>query len=166
MAERRQWLHAGERPSPALTAKLRPPASRGATGLRSPSGALHTSPGKMAQLTAQYWAGVSAQPATDPAAQQEVLTALAAGPQLPQQRAAQLGSAEVGTAEVRRALKRSKPGTAPGLDGIPVQLYRKFADLFTPLLTRLFSSMGAAGMAPPGFNRGVITGDHRHLQKR
>ena len=157
MAERRQWLHAGERPSPTFTAKLRPPTSRGVAGLRAPDGTLHTAAPAVARLFVQHAARVSTEPSTDPAAQQEVLAALAAGPQLSAQQAQQLGSTSIDAAEVRRALRRSKPGTAPGLDGIPVQLYRKFADVLAPLLARLFTSMGTTGSAPHGFNRGVIS---------
>ena len=157
MAERRQWLHAGERPSPTFTAKLRPPSSRGVASLRAPDGALHTAAPAVARLFAQQAARVSTEPSTDPAAQQEVLAALAAGPQLSAQQAQQLGSTSIDAAEVRRALRRSKPGTAPGLDGIPVQLYRKFADVLAPLLARLLTSMGTTDSAPRGFNRGVIS---------
>ncbi|PSC76482.1 reverse transcriptase [Micractinium conductrix] len=157
MAERRQWLHAGERPSPTFTAKLRAPTSRGVAGLRAPDGTLHTAAPAVARLFVQQTARVSTEPSTDPAAQQEVLAAIAAGPQLSAQQAQQLGSTSIDAAEVRRALRRSKPGTAPGLDGIPVQLYRKFADVLAPLLARLFTSMGTTGSAPRGFNRGVIS---------
>ena len=118
--------------------------------------AAHRSPA-VARLFVQQAARVSTEPSTDPAAQQEVLAALAAGPQLSAQQAQQLGSTSIYAAEVRRALRRSKPGTAPGLDGIPVQQYRKFADVLAPLLARLFTSMGTTGSAPRGFNRGVIS---------
>ena len=162
MQQRRQWLHDGERPSPALTQRLKKPAAaRGVPALRSPSGALHTSPQACAQLTAKFWAGVSSTPQVCPMAQQEVLAALQTAPQLSQQQADELGAASVTAAEVRRALKRSKAGTAPGRDGIPVQLYRRFAELFQPLLTRLFSGIGASGQLPRGFTGGVISVLHK-----
>jgi hypothetical protein len=50
--------------------------------LRSPSNALHTSPQACAQLTANFWAGVSSKPQVCPMAQQEVLATLQAAPQL------------------------------------------------------------------------------------
>ncbi|KAI7841815.1 hypothetical protein COHA_004344 [Chlorella ohadii] len=46
------------------------------------------------------------------------------------------------------------------LTGI-ASLYRRFADLFTPLLTRLFSSMGASCLAPAGFNLGTVSVQHK-----
>ena len=158
MQQRREWLHQHERPSPAITQRLKKPASAsGVPAVRSPSGTLHTSPQACAQQTAKFWAGISAQPQVCPMAQQEVLAALHTAPQLSQQQADELGAASVTAAEVRRALKRSRAGAAPGRDGIPVQLYRRFAELFQPLLTRLFSSIGASGQLPAGFNGGVIS---------
>lgn len=156
--QRRQWLHNGERPAPSLTKQLQAPAeARGIPALRSPAGSLHSSPKACAELTARYWAGISSKPNTSKAAQRAVLATLAGSPRLSEQQAAQLGCCTVAEKEVRRALRRSKPGTAPGRDGIPIQLYRKFSAVFQPLLTRLFCSIGASGQLPRGFPDGVIS---------
>ena len=156
--QRRQWLHTGERPSPSLSKQLQPPAeARGIPALRSPAGTLHSSPQACAELTAKYWAGISSKPRNSSAAQRAVLAALAGSPRLSEQQAAQLGCSTVAEKDVQRALRRSKPGTAPGRDGIPVQLYRKFPAVFQPLLARLFSSIGASGQLPRGFPDGVIS---------
>lgn len=162
MQQRRQWLHNGERPSPAITRQLQPPAeSRGIPALRSPAGTLHAAPHTCAQLVANYWAAISTQPPVSTAAQRAVLSGLEGAPKLGEQQAERLGCSTVAAAEVRRALRRSKPGTAPGRDGIPVQLYRKFSAIFQPLLARLFSSIGASGQLPRGFHDGVISVLHK-----
>jgi hypothetical protein len=59
------------------------------------------------------------------------------------------------------------PAPAPGLDGLPSDLYRRFKALLLPLLSRLFSAIGTTGTLPPGFHDGVITclykqGDRTH----
>jgi exonuclease III len=162
MQQRRQWLHGGERPSPALTQQLQPPAeARGIPALRSPAGTLHSTPQACSELVANYWAGISAQPRVSSSAQQAVLSAVEGMPQLGARQAAQLGSRKVTAAEVRRALRHSKPGTAPGQGGIPVQLYRKFKATLQPLLTQLFSSIGASGQLPRGFHDGIISVLHK-----
>ena len=61
--QRHQWLHGGERSSPALTQRLQnPAAARGVPTLRFPIGSLHSSPQACAQLTAKSWAGISSNP--------------------------------------------------------------------------------------------------------
>ena len=162
LQQRRSWLHGGERPSPGITAQLRPPAdARGVPALRSNGGSLVSTPGGCAQLTAEFWAGVSAAPATLPAARQEVLAALAASPTLCSAQAAELGQSAVTEDEVRRAMRRSKRGTAPGGDGIPLQLYTRLSDVVRPLLARLFSAIGGTDRLPAGFHDGVIAVKHK-----
>ena len=92
-----------------------------------------------------------------PAAATEVLNAIqAAGLKLPPAEAATLGDAHVTEAEVLAAVKHSKPGTAPGLDGLPVELYRKCSSLLVPLLAQLYTAIGVAGEVPVGFLDGVV----------
>ncbi|KAG1666975.1 hypothetical protein FOA52_004258 [Chlamydomonas sp. UWO 241] len=59
-------------------------------------------------------------------------------------------------AEVRAAATHSKPGTAPGLDGIPVDVWRKLGKPAFELLAAVFTAVGATGGTPPGFLDGVI----------
>ena len=155
------WLHSGERPGPALSRQLRPPQHVTAVAaLRGAGGALHTG-AATAQVAADCWAGVSAQPAVSPAAQAEVLAALGGGRRLSPQLAAALGSATFTPAEVLRALRRAKPGRSPGLDGIPADLYCRLRTSFAPLFARLFSAIAATGVLPPGFHEGLITMLHK-----
>ena len=155
------WLHSGERPGPALSRQLRPPQHVTAVAaLRGAGGALHTG-AATAQVAADCWAGVSAQPAVSPAAQAEVLAALGGGRRLSPQLAAALGSATFTPAEVLRALRRAKPGRSPGLDGIPTDLYCRLRTSFAPLFARLFSAIAATGVLPPGFHEGLITMLHK-----
>ena len=64
-------------------------------------------------------------------------------------------------AEVLRALRRGRPGKASGLDGVPLELYRRFSDFFAPLLSLLFSAIISTGSLPPGFHQGLITILHK-----
>ena len=155
---RQQWVHCGERPSPTLTARLRLPQQlRRVPALRSATGQLLTRGTACAQRVADFWAGVSAQPAIDPAARQEVMAALAQGPHFTPDQAATLGDTTVTTAEVLTALKTARPGRAPGHDGIPVELYRRLRAAWAPLLARLFTAIATTGQLPPRFHEGVIT---------
>jgi exonuclease III len=158
LRRRRSWVHVGERPGPALTRRLRArqqdrvvPALRSAAG-----GLLHAGPA-CAQRAAQYWASVSAAPPTDPGAQQEVLAAMSAGRRLPPEQAAALAERVVQPAEVQRALRCAPSGRAPGLDGLPVELYRRHKEFFVPLLARLFTAVATLRVLPAGFHEGLIT---------
>lgn len=55
------------------------------------------------------------------------------------------GTGMISEEEVRAALRRSMPRTAPDADGICIELYRKFRAQFVPMLARLVSAIGAAG---------------------
>eukprot|EP00798_Chlamydomonas_sp_ICE-L_P025768 gene25768-biopygen20253 len=138
---RRDWLHAQERPCPLLTKLERPPpASRLVPSLRAPSGGLVTGP-----------------PSAYPDAQEEVMAAHPqASSSLPPSVADEVGSLTVRPGECRIAIRRSPPGKSPGPDGIPIELYRTFADCFTPLLCRLYSAMGTKELLPPEFLEGSL----------
>ena len=158
---RRNWVHQGERPGPGLTAALQSQhsvQSRYIAGLQSPAtGRLVIAGRPMAQLAGQYWANVSAAPPSNAAALTEVLQAVqASGLQLSQQLADSLGSVDITADEVRVALKHSAPGKAPGLDGLPVDIYRKCSPLLAPLLARVYSAMGRLGELPTGFLDGLV----------
>jgi hypothetical protein len=158
LRRRHVWLHAGERPSPALTRRLRPrQRDRVVPALRSSTGQLLHSGSSCAQRVADFWAGVSAQPAVDPAAQQEVLQALATGRRLSAAQAAQLATQAVQPGEAAAALRSAPSGKSPGLDGIPVELYRRYKATFIPLLARLFTAIATVGDMPAGFHQGLIT---------
>ena len=59
--------------------------------------------------------------------------------------------------EVVRALKRTPSGKAPGLDGLPAELWRKCGDVLCPLLAKVYSAIGTLRQLPVGFTDGVIT---------
>eukprot|EP00887_Chlorella_sp_A99_P005770 scaffold1.g5770.t1 len=151
----------GERPCPDITAKLaKPRAAEAALTLRAPNGALVDSPAGCAAILAKHNAAISARRPTEPAAQAEVLAALDGGWRPSEEEAAALGAEAVTAAQVARAAKRSRPGRAPGSDGIPLALYKHKAlrDTFYPLLARLFSAIASEGRVPRGFLDGVIVG--------
>eukprot|EP00798_Chlamydomonas_sp_ICE-L_P016498 gene16498-biopygen25438 len=155
---RRDWLHAQERPCPLLTKLERPPpASRLVPSLRAPSGGLVTGP-SIPNVVGAYWASVSSvPPSAYPDAQEEVMAAhRQASSSLPPSVADEVGSLTVRPGECRIAIRRSPPGKSPGPDGIPIELFRTFADCFTPLLCRLYSAMGRKGLLPPEFLEGSL----------
>jgi hypothetical protein len=120
------WLHYNEVPNKVFTAAMKPPAASSCVhALRHPQGHL-LGPGKgQANAMVQHYASISTAPALEPAALQQVLDAIPAHglTGLSTVDADVLGHATVTVAEVRKALKHSKPGTSPGPDGIPVELY-------------------------------------------
>jgi hypothetical protein len=116
----------------------------------------------LAQLVAEYWARVSAEPAVDVEAQEVVLRAVhAQGLRISTIMAEVLGEAVVSEAEVRGALKHAPSGKAPGVDGLPVEFYRRLGDTCIPLLARVFSAIGKCGRTPAGFLAGAITSVHK-----
>ena len=98
-----------------------------------------------------------AQPATDAAAQHEVLAALAGGRSLTAGQAAALGDPVVAPGEVSRALSSAPSGRSPGHDGIPVELWRRFKDALAPLLARLFTAINTVTALPHRFLEGLVT---------
>ena len=161
-SERRDWLHSGERPGPLLSAKLRrPQGSAGIAAVRTPAGPLTGSPAGIATVLAKFFADVSAAPASSPLAQQAVLRSMAAAPQLSAADSALLDSPLVTVAEVCTALRRARPGTAPGPDGLPMDLFRKYREQFAPLLSRLFSVLASGSALPTAFHDGAIAVLHK-----
>ena len=53
---------------------------------------------------------------------------------------------EVDTEEVAHVLRKLKGETAPGIDGIPTRLYKKFSSLFMPIFILLFNSVLSSGI--------------------
>jgi hypothetical protein len=73
--------------------------------------------------------------------------------------------------EVAHAISNTTPGTAPGPDGIPIEIWRIFDPvqlpgeppqrLFAPVLSRVFSAMGALHQTPPRFLDGAVCALHK-----
>ena len=160
---RRDWVHEGERPSKGLTQALAsqsPPASRLVPGLQSPATGRTVLGGRpLANLVAVYWGNICSAKATDAAAQQAILQTVSdSGLKLTEEEASTLGGIEISAQEVQAAIKHSKPGTAPGLDGLPLEIYRKGAlDTLSALLARVYTAMGQLGQVPAGLLDGVIS---------
>ena len=156
MSSRREWLHDNERPSPGLTARLRPAAAPSIAVLRSATGTLVSGAQECADLMASHWAAVSRAPATHLEAQETVLASLSEAPRVSEADAAHLSCAEVTGAEVAAAMKRARSGTSPGPDGLPLEVYRRFKQIFLSLLARVFQAAIGDVLLPPGFQDGVI----------
>jgi hypothetical protein len=164
--QRRAWVHDGERPNPRLTGLLNPEKggpTREVPPMPSPvTGRVAAGGAGLSQLMAEYFGRVSTQPAVDPAATEQVMAAVqAAGLRMEEAVADVVGETTVSEAEVRSALKHSAPGKAPGMDGLPVELYRRFADVCAPLLARVYTAMGRLNRVPAGFTHGVIKVKHK-----
>ena len=158
-AQRHQWIHKGERPNPNITQQLKcleqVSVSKRVIALRTAAGDFVWEGAAPAGVAIAQWAGVSKQPVVDPAAQAEVLAAVR---NFPRQPATADGSPIITESQVKKALSASNPGTAPGLDGLPVQLYKRFSDLFVPLLANVFTAIGRVAATPQGFLDGMIIG--------
>lgn len=153
--QRMPTLHPGEMPGPALTLQLRaldPPVQRRVDTLRNAAGALVSGGVAVADVAVAHYARISDQPATTPAAQQEVLDAVRAT----LQRACPDESPVVTEEEVHRALKRANPGSAPGPDGVPMLFIKRCRRFLTPLLARLFTAILTRLRLPDGFLDGDI----------
>ena len=156
---RQQWVHQGERPGPTMTRVLRPP--KGATyisGLRAPgSGHLVRDGVSLARIIGKRYADLTVTPHVQPTQRQAVLQAVAQHSQrLDAAAAARLGAVSVSVTEVITAISQSAPGKAPGLDGIPGELFRQYRQQIAPLLAALYSAVGVAKRVPSGFLDGVI----------
>ncbi|KAG1673439.1 hypothetical protein FOA52_002204 [Chlamydomonas sp. UWO 241] len=111
----------------------------------------------MADIMADAVAAVSRPPPPSPADREAVLGAVRAhSPRVPQAVADAAGALVVTPAEVRAAATHSKPGTAPGPDGIPVDVWRKLGEPAFELLAAVFTAVGATGGTPPGFLDGIV----------
>jgi exonuclease III len=157
---RKEWVHAGERPNPAITAVLNPKGPQHTVpALQSPvTGRLVAGGRPLAQLMANFYAQISAETQLDAAAVDTVLQAVRAeGLHLDQVVADGVGAATVTEEEVVQALKRTPSGKAPGLDGLPAELWRKYGEVLCPLLTRVYTAIGTLQQMPDGFTDGIIT---------
>ncbi|GLI67047.1 hypothetical protein VaNZ11_011236 [Volvox africanus] len=155
------WLQAGERPGPALTTFLQIQIQDQQTApvaLQAHSGRLVTNPAQLPQVVADFWAGVCRAPDfTTLEDCQSVLTQLAAANiRLPEEADEVVGSPTITVSELGFALKKSQPGKAPGWDGIPTDLYRKFWPEIGPTMAALFTAIGKTGQVPTGFLDGII----------
>ncbi|KAG1656495.1 hypothetical protein FOA52_012495 [Chlamydomonas sp. UWO 241] len=111
----------------------------------------------MADIMADAVAAVSRPPPPSPADRGAVLGAVRAhSPRVPQAVVDAAGALVVTPAEVRAAATNSKPGTHPGPDGIPVDVWRKLGEPAFELLAAVFTAVGATGGTPPGFLDGVV----------
>jgi hypothetical protein len=156
---RHQWVHTGERPSPAMTRMLQPPrAANFIAGLQAPgTGHLVVDGVSLASIVGRRYADISTAPQLEQTAQQTVLEAVAQHSQrLFAEAASQLGAAGVTVEEVEDAIKGTAPGKAPGLDGIPGELYKQYRPVLAPILAQLYSAIGTLKECPPGFLDGVV----------
>lgn len=160
-AARATWLATGEAPSPTLTALLSPgrrPSEIAA--LRLPDGRVSINAAEMAEHAAQSFAAISAAPRCDPAARDSVIAAMlqqqAAGHALriDPDAAQRAGDGTITPEEVQQALQGAKQGTAPGRDGIPVEVWAM--GIWAPLLARLYTCLRSEQRVPKGFLQGVV----------
>ncbi|KAG1664367.1 hypothetical protein FOA52_004700 [Chlamydomonas sp. UWO 241] len=139
----------GERVAGGMPAAFRKPAAaQPVAALRNTCGVLVTDGMGMADIMADAVAAVSQSPTPSPADREAVLAAVRThSPRVPQAVADAAGAPAITPAE---------PGTAPGPDGIPVDVWRKLGEPAFVLLAAVFTAVGAAGETPPGFLDDVV----------
>ena len=59
-----------------------------------------------------------------------------------------MDTTEIKEAEVRQALRKTKNGRTPGIDGIPAELYKPDSDVAVKAFTRLFDRLWREGKVP------------------
>lgn len=159
-----EWLHPREQPSKLLTSLLHPTGpSKDIAALRAEQGGgLITRGPQLAARAVHHYAHVSAAPATTTTAAQAVLAAVHEhAVQLPATEVAQAGACQFSVVEVLGAITASKPGTSPGPDGIPMDLWRWCKTSLAPVLAALFTAIGTTAQLPHGFNAGAVTALHK-----
>lgn len=148
-----------ERPSPSMTKILARPAMAKYIGaLRTAAGGLESAGKQMARMVAAFFAGVSASRPRVESAEERVLGAVRThATQLDAGAAERAGKAEVSAEEVKEVVRWVKPGTAPGPDGLPPEVWRRGGQPMWGLLASLYTAVGRTGTAPRGFLAGVVT---------
>jgi exonuclease III len=166
--QRQKWLHTRETPCPLITRLVRPGAAATAIpGLRcQTAGGTVTDPRVLPAVMADFWASLCSPPQPAPADRAAVLAAVHAhAGRLPPAQAATAGSPTLSAAEVRKAIRRLPPSSAPGPDGIPIAVLRKHMGPAAVILARVFTAVGVLHRTPADFLLGAITffykkGDH------
>ena len=156
--ERRAWLHHGESPGPLLSSHLkRPSGADSVAALRVANQPLVSDPLLLPDIMARHLEDISSRQPLDAAAQAAVLGSVEPTRRLSPVQASLLEDVVVSDEEVLKSLKRASPGTSPGPDGLPMDLWRKYRAMFAPPLARLFGAIAAGDRLPPGFHDGTIT---------
>lgn len=63
--------------------------------------------------------------------------------------------------EIQKAIAALKSGKAPGPDGIPAELYKKFSHILIPFLHRMFKQAQLDGNLPPTLTQATVTVLHK-----
>jgi hypothetical protein len=163
-AASRSWMANGERPGPAVTSLLRMRRSREHIPMLSDAHGRHiTDPRQLASHAAQHFAAISAQRHCDLQSQQQVLTAMQTEQAAGRSRTIDMnaglaaGSLHVQPQEVYTAVKHLNSDTVAGPDGLPPEVWQCCADLWAPVLAKLFTAIGSTGDVPESFLQGVVT---------
>ena len=82
----------------------------------------------------------------------------------------EMDTTEIREAEVKQALKKTKMGRTPGIDGIPAELYKVDSDVAVKELTRLFKRIWHEEKIADQWKKGLIVkipkrGDLKTVQK-
>ncbi|KAJ9513983.1 hypothetical protein QJQ45_021067, partial [Haematococcus lacustris] len=151
-----QWLHEGERAAGHFKGVLAH-ANSSLTAVRTHGGGLATTPSSIASVLVAHYAHISADPVCDSEAVQHVLAAVRAHANpVDHDVASQAGAPQVSCEEVRVACKHMAPGSAPGPDGLPVNVWRVGRGCLQPLLALLFTAIGNTHTMPHMFTWGAV----------
>ena len=68
----------------------------------------------------------------------------------------EMDTTEMREGEVKQALKKTKIGRTPGIDGISAELYKAYSDVTVKELTRLFKRIWHGEKIPDQWKKGLI----------
>lgn len=66
-------------------------------------------------------------------------------------------NADLSIAEIQKVIMSLKSGKAPGPDGVPSELYKKFSSTPSPYLHRMYTQAQLDGILPPTLTEAIIT---------
>jgi exonuclease III len=106
------------------------------------------------EILVDHYAAISKEPETNSEIQEDMLNLIPP-------RATKIfqecdGNEMVNCREVKNALQKLNPLTAPGEDGIKLVIYRSFKDILAPMLAQLFTAILRYQIEPRKFKDGII----------
>lgn len=159
MERARHLRHLSARiPTASLASLYKPRHVRAHTpALKNADGLLVDTPAATNAAAVEFYANLYNLPEASPevtAAQDEILAHWQKF--LPTDLVAAL-DAPIALREVKDAIERQPRGKAPGIDGLPAELYQLFSEELAPILLKLYNSLLARGDLTPTQKEGVIT---------
>jgi len=159
-----QHIHTREQPSKHLTQILKQASNRTNIQALKDNNGLLCEGRSMRENAIQYWAGISRYTNGNleetAAIQDQILMTIGDANRLNSPDSDVLND-PITEDEILDALKHIARGKAPGLDGIPVEIYCKLASSIAPYMAKLYNAILYYKQKPKAFTDGVITMIHK-----